>query len=332
MAQQTGYILKKADSWFPRYRDAGKQRRKKLAEVSDQYRRTKDLEPLAAEFLAPFNSGKARPESWISVSEFAENNWLPWAKANCKPSTVSGCKAFYKLYLGPHMPKLSLRDFRNVDARQLFAEIYRQHKVSKRVLRNAKRIPRSIFSLEKTWGAFDGANPLVDAPLPMEAPAATPTHAASPDEVLTIMDVLRKACETELREADGNSADGPILRGRSDEPLLLDKVSQRVIIPLPRGCAVCGKPESRHNAAHAFKLDESLPTWHGFYSLRRGVASTFANLTKDVMASKGRLRHTKIAATMRYYVQDVPSNRQAGIDMLENLCNESATGTGARPN
>ena len=398
MAHQSGYVFKKGDSWFLRYRDAGKQRCKKLAHVCDRYRREKDVQTLAAEFLAPLNCGKVRPESYELISDFAVNHWLPWAKANCKPSTVSGYQAFWKLYLGPHMPKLSLRDFRTVDACNLFAEIYRQHKVSRRVLRNAKSILRSIFGLAKTWGAFDGANPLVDARLPMEAPAAIPTYAATPDEVLTIMEVLRKAGETkaraavalmfftglrpgeargalwqdydgkrllvrqsvwhthttapktaeaaapvpiipmladilaDLRQADGNPADGPILRGPSGKPLLLDNVSQRVLIPLLRGCVVCGKPESRHKAAHAFKLDESLPTWHGFYSLRRGVAMTLASLTKDGMASKGLLRHTNIATTMRYYVKEVPANTQAGMDMLENLCNESATGKDARLN
>jgi integrase len=348
-----------------------------LADVCDQYRREKDVEPLAAEFLAPFNAGKVRAESWISVSEFAEKHWLPWAKANCKPSTVSDYQAFWKLYLGPHMPKLSLRDFRTVDACKLFAEIYRQHKVSRRVLRNAKSILRSIFALAKTWGAFDGANPLVDARLPMEAPASSPTHAATPDEVLKIMEVLRKAGEMKaraavalmfftglrrgeargacwqdydgkrllvrqsvwhthttapktaeaaapvpiipmladilaaLRQVDGNPADRPILRGLQGKPLVLDNVSQRDIVP--------------HLKAAGMQ-------WHGFYSLRRGVATTLASLTKDGMASKGLLRHTNIATTMRYYVQDVPANTQAGMAMLENLCNGSATEPDARLN
>jgi integrase len=72
--------------------------------------------------------------------------------------------------------------------------------------------------------------------------------------------------------------------------------------------------------------------WHGFYSLRRGVATTLASLTKDGMASKGLLRHTNIATTMRYYVKDVPASTQAEMDMLENLCNESAAESDARPN
>ena len=128
----------------------------------------------------------------------------------------------------------------------------------------------------------------------------------------------------ELRQADGHPADGPILRGPSGKPLLLDNLSKRVVIPALRRC-VCGKQESGHNAEHDFKLDETVPGWHGWYSLRRGVATTLAGLTRDGMASKGLLRHTNIATTMRYYVKDVPANTQAGMDMLENLCNQSAT-------
>jgi integrase len=398
MATQNGYVFRKGKSWFIRYRDGGKQRCKKLADVCDRYRREKDVQPLAAEFLAPFNAGKVRPESHMMLLDFATEQWLPWAEKNCKPSTVYGYRTFWKLYLGPHMPKVSLRDFHTSDACNLFSEIYRKHHVGRRVLRNAKGILRSIFALAKTWGAFDGANPIVDARLPMEAPVSIATHAATPDEVLTIMDILAKAGETKvraavaliffsglrpgeargalwqdydgkrllvrqsvwhghttmpktadaaapvpiipmladilagLRELDGNPTEGPILRGLAGRPLVLDNVSKRILMPALRRCVVCDEQENRHKAAHPFKLDESVPQWHGWYSLRRGVATTLASLTKDGMASKGLLRHTNIATTMRYYVKDVPANTQAGMDMLENLCNHSATDSNARPN
>jgi hypothetical protein len=299
MAQQSGYIFRKGDSWFLRYRDAGKQRCKKLANVCDRYRREKDVQALAAEFLAPPNAGRVRPESYITVSDFAANHWLPWAQANCKPSTVAGYQAFWKLYLGPHMPRISLRDFRTVDACNLFAETYRRHKVSRR---------------GSVWHT------------PTTAPKTT--EAAAPVPLIPVLAEIL----SELRQADGNPTDGPILRGPSGKPLLLDNVSQRVIVPLLRGCAVCGKPESGHKAAHAFKLDESLPAWHGFYSLRRGVTTTLASLTKMARRRKGLLRHTNIATTMRYYVKDGPANTQAGMDLLENLCNQSATESGAQPN
>ena len=43
-------------------------------------------------------------------------------------------------------------------------------------------------------------------------------------------------------------------------------------------------------------------------------------------------RRANLATTMRYYVKDVPENTQAGMNLLENLCNQSATDSNARPN
>ena len=125
---------------------------------------------------------------------------------------------------------------------------------------------------------------------------------------------------------------GPILRGPSGKPMLLDNLSKRVVIPALRRCALCGKQESGHKAEHDFKLDESLQTWHGWYSLRRGVATTLAGLTKDGMASKGLLRHTNLATTTRHYVKDVPENTQNAMNLLETLFNECSTTATTRPN
>ena len=153
-------------------------------------------------------------------------------------------------------------------------------------------------------------------------------NAASPVPVIdTLADIL-----AELRQADGNPTDGPILRGPSKKPLLLDNLSKRVVIPALRRCAVCDKREAGHQAEHDFKLDESLPAWHGWYSLRRGVSTTLAGLTKDAMASKGLLRHTNLATTTRHYVKDVPENTQNAMNLLEALFNECSTTATTRPN
>jgi hypothetical protein len=66
-----------------------------------------------------------------------------------------------------------------------------------------------------------------------------------------------------------NSHYGPILRGPSGKPLDLDNLSK------------------------AAGLE-----WHGWYSLRRGVATTLAGLTRNGMASKGLLRHPNLATTL----------------------------------
>src|SRR3984885_13133390 len=100
----------------------------------------------------------------------------------------------------------------------------------------------------------------------------------------------------DIRERDGKPSPGPILRGPSGKPMILDNLSKRVVIPALKRCAICCEQESAHKAEHEFKLDESLPKWHGWYSLRRGVATTLAGLTKgDGLASKGLLRHRNVA-------------------------------------
>ena len=408
--RQDGYIFRKGDSWFLRYRDNSlvdgvvvrRQKCKRLAAFCDQYRTEKDLEGPKADILNPINSGKARPESTVTVAEFAEKHWLPWARENCKPSTVAGYETMWNTYLRPHLQKITLRDFRTVDAAKMFAEIHRQQGIGRTTLQHCKSRLSGIFTLARNVGALDSPNPVVGAMIPKRAAAPAETYAATPDEVLTILEMLRKdgkvkaraavalmffaglrpgeargarwedfdgkrlcVCQSvwhkfttepktenaaspvpvietladilaELRQADGNPASGPILRGPSGKPLLLDNVSKRVVMPTLRRCAICGKQESKHKVepsdAHEFKLNESLPPWHGWYSLRRGVATTLAGLTKDGMASKGLLRHTNLATTTRHYVKDVPENTQIAMSLLETLCNQRATVSAGKPN
>ena len=91
----------------------------------------------------------------------------------------------------------------------------------------------------------------------------------------------------------------------------LDNLSKRVMSPLLKSAGI---------------------QWHGWYSLRRGVATTLAGLTRDGMASKGLLRHTNLATTTRHYVKDVPENTLLAMELLEKLCNECATLDTSRPN
>jgi integrase len=400
MGRQKGciYKSKSGQRWFARYRIAGKMIFRDLAPVNDKYRTKKDAQPLLDEILLPVNAARVKPESTLTVAEFAEGHWLPWARENCKPSTVAGYETLWKTYLAPYLKKISLRDFRTVDAACLFADIHREHRIGRTTLQHCKSRLSGIFTLARNQGALDSPNPIQGAMIPKKAAAPSQTHAATPDEVMAILDILRKAedwkaraavalmffaglrpgearglrwehyqnkrlfvsqsvwhkfttdpktvdaaspvpvIETladilnHLRQEDGNPSTGPILRGPSGKPLLLDNLSKRVVIPALKRCAVCSEQESKHKADHAFKLDKTIPTWHGWYSLRRGVATTLAGLTKDGMASKGLLRHTNLATTTRHYVKDVPENTLSAMNLLESLFNECSTTAVVRPN
>lgn len=121
-----------------------------------------------------------------------------------------------------------------------------------------------------------------------------------------------------LREADGHPTYGPILRGPSGKPLDLHNLANRVVIRYLQRCAVCGKLKAEHEkATHNFHRDTSLPRWHGWYSLRRGVATVITALSKDSLAAKGLLRHSSVSTTERHYIKDVPQNTIQAMKRLE---------------
>jgi integrase len=379
MGRQEGCIYKSKNGrrWFARYRIAGKMVFCDLAPVNDAYRAKKDVQPLLDEILLPVNAGKVKPESTQTVAEFAEGHWLPWARENCKPSTVAGYETLWKTYLAPSLKQTSLRAFRTVDAACLFADIHRKHKIGRSTLQHCKSRLSGIFTLARNQGALDSPNPVEGAMIPKKAAAPSRTHAATPDEVMAILEILRKAEEwkaraavalmffaglrpgearglcwehyqnkrlrvtqsvwhkfttdpktidaaspvpvietladilSHLRQQDGNPSTGPILRGPSGKPMILDNLSKRVVSPLLKSAGL---------------------EWHGWYSLRRGVVTTLAELTKDGMASKGLLRHTNLATTTRHYVKDVPENTLSAMNLLESLFNECSTTSVVRPN
>ena len=382
---QNGYIFRKGRNWYGRWWDdvivdgqvVRKQRCEKLAEVSDRYRSKADVRPLLAEKLRPINEGRARPESTLPVSEFVENFHLPFAQTNCRPSTYSAYKTQWETYLAPRLTKIILRDFRTVDAANLLADIHRSHGLSRSTLRHLKAFMSTVFTFAKNQGVLDGVNPVRDAMIPRKAAAPGETHASTPDEVLSIMEALRKANEgkacaavalmffaglrpgeargarwedfdgkrlnvrqsiwrthasepktaesnkpvpiidplrsllVELRVADGNPEVGLILRGPMGKPVNLDNLAKRTVRPIL--------------AAAGLK-------WHGWYALRRGIATLVNAVEKDAMAAKGLLRHASVTTTQKHYIKEVPEITQKAMEKVETLCTNRATMEASKPN
>src|SRR3981081_4830195 len=101
------------------------------------------------------------------------------------------------------------------------------------------------------WEHFDGKRLYVTQSIWHKFTTDPKTlDAASPVPVIeTLAEILN-----DLRERDGSPSSGPILRGPSGKPLLLDNLSKRVVIPVLKRCSILKFP--------------------GWYSLRRGAATT----------------------------------------------------------
>ena len=114
----------------------------------------------------------------------------------------------------------------------------------------------------------------------------------------------------ELREAEGNPANGPILRGVKGGPLELNMLAKRVIRP-----ALRNRENYRNGESKNWKPLE----WQGFYSLRRGIAAQLTAITRDPMAAKGLLRDSSVNTALAHYIKDVPEVTANGMAQVEQL-------------
>ena len=111
---QEGYIWRKGESWYGRWREdtleGGKvvrrQRARKLTEYCERYRLESDVRPLLDEILRPLNAGRTTAASTLSVAEFVKLFYLSYAKGNCKPSTYSAYLTQWNMYLSPRLKKI----------------------------------------------------------------------------------------------------------------------------------------------------------------------------------------------------------------------------------
>lgn len=199
----------------------------KLAEYGDRYRSKKDVQPILDTKLLPANDGREDPKSTLSVTDYAENYFLPYTEKELKKSTAYGYQQIFRIYLKARLTSIALRDFRCVDATNLLADIHEHHRIGKKSLRHCKALLSTIFMHAKRAGVLDGANPVADAGIPRAAKASAPTYAYSAEEVLAMLDALTGVAKTaialmffaglrpgESRAMRWSDYDGKILRVR----------------------------------------------------------------------------------------------------------------------
>jgi integrase len=289
---QVGYVWRVKGSWYGRwYRDEfinGSVKRvqhsEKLCDHGDRYRVRGDVLRLLAEKVGPVNEGRSAPEGTLTVTEYFRSVFLPYAKAELKPSTASGYASLWELYLVPHIPTIALRDFRCKDATDLLAVIHRKHGLSKKSLRHCKGLLSSIFTHARQDGAIDGQNPIEGARIPNKAKDAPLAHAYSTGEVTLMLNLLTGVARTAvgliyfcgLRPGEARGArwsdydaenrrlevkvsvwekhEGTLKTAESSKPLPVGPALARILSEAERSsefilAAPSGKPINLHNLA-----------------------------------------------------------------------------------
>jgi len=98
-----------------------------------------------------------------------------------------------------------------------------------------------------------------------------------------------------------------------------------VLVPALTRCAVCGDAEFDHvKAEHEFKLDTSIPGWHGWHAFRRGLATNLHTLGVDDIEIQRILRHSSVGITQKIYIKSVTESQVSAMDVLEAKFSETS--------
>ena len=185
-----------------------------------------------------------------------------------------------------------------------------------------------------TWSSFDGKELRVERSVwnsAVSEPKTKRSRAPIP-AVKRLADVLEAH---KLRSGILAQPDLPIFQAGNGEPLNLDNLARRVIVPALSRCAICKKAESEHKPeGHLFERDKSLPQWHGWHAFRRGLATNLHALGVDDKTIQAILRHSSVGLTMNVYVKSVSESQTAAMDALSEkleTCNVLATSGQRKP-
>jgi len=205
---QRGYIYRRGHSWFVRFFDDkpqpdGSLKRVQVSEklpvqFSDEYRTKKSVREFADDILRPLNQGLVNPESAQELRVFIADVYLPWVKANKRPSTLKACKDIFRIHLKARLGNISVRKFRTFDGQRLLDEIARQavtkggKPLTHASLMRIKSFLSGVFSVAKRLGVLDTINPMQGTLTPTGERSAD-TYAYSLAEVEKILAALPEA-------------------------------------------------------------------------------------------------------------------------------------------
>ena len=174
---QRGQIFKHRGNWRLRYRENviedGKVKRVLrshfLAAIDDEHPTKRSVTLIADRILAPLNAGTVQAESTYTVCHFIENFYLPYVKAEKRPSTYKDYKRdIYEKHLKVRLGSMRLRDFRTVNGQRILKDIAAANaeEVGHKTLQRIKSFLSGAFKHAKREGFIDGENPMRDTAAP----------------------------------------------------------------------------------------------------------------------------------------------------------------------
>ena len=202
-SHQNGYIFRKGNGWYLRYRIAERQadnsvkqvqKCKQLAIFGGAYRSVSSVRVLADEFLAPFNDGKYSADSSMSLTDFIEHRYLPYVQEQREKSTYAGYKNLWGRYIQPR-GDAALRDWRTCECEAMLFDIAEEYGVGKETMKRIKSFLSGAFRYAIRLGLLPSENPMRETVLP-KCREGEETYAYSLDEILRIIELVPEPAST----------------------------------------------------------------------------------------------------------------------------------------
>jgi len=195
---QRGCLYSENGVWFVRYRERvshrdgstkWKRRAKRLG-TTDEFPTEGHVESERTAFMQKINAGQFAPDTSMTLKDFVELSYLPWAKAEHRASTYKGYGEIWENQIRDRIGHLYMREIRTVHVSRMLRTIAAEKDLTKTTLQHFKSVLSGIFTYAKNEGAFDGVNPVQGAMIPSKAREPGETFAYNLTQILQILDIL----------------------------------------------------------------------------------------------------------------------------------------------
>jgi integrase len=117
----------------------------------------------------------------------------------------------------------------------------------------------------------------------------------------------------------GNPTVGLMFPSGGKQPLELNNVIRRTVLPVLNRCATCQKPQGEcdKTIAHTYERDASMPDWHGWHAFRRGLATNLHDYGVDDLTIQRILRHSDVSVTRACYIKTMPAQAVEAMNKLD---------------
>ena len=202
--KQNGQIIRIRDRWYVRYWEwrnvDGKLERKRvtheLGPVTTRGKRPPaDIKNTAERYMRTLNSSAIPAERIVTISDFVERVYLPWAEQYKRSSTAKSYRDLWEDHLKPFAGRTWLRDVRTFHVQQ-WLDAVGTGSLSRNTLKRIQSVLSGVFTLAKQQGYYDGVNPVQDTRVNPAAAEPEEGYAYSLDEIHSILAMLLEPAAT----------------------------------------------------------------------------------------------------------------------------------------